>query len=106
MRYHWGLGVGHLHAHRLTSASSCIPDQPMDVEASDHVPTNPEAVPANGDLNDDVATANNMCHDFADAEMVLEDRDPEGWDDVESDNSEGSSNHDNDSEGDFGEIYD
>jgi hypothetical protein len=108
MRYHWGLGVGHIHVHRPTSASSCIPNQPMDVETSDNVPTDPEAVlpvPADGDP--EVTTANNTCHEeFADPEMVLENRDPEGWDDVESDTSEGGGNDsDYDSEEDFGDIY-
>jgi hypothetical protein len=82
----------------------------MDVETldSDNMPepvptvTDPEAVPADGDL--EVTTTNNTCHEFADPEMVLEDCDPEGWDDVESDTSEGGS-YDNDSEDDFGDIY-
>ena len=105
MRYHWGLGVGHIHMHRPTAASGCIPNQPMDETSdSDNVPTDPEAVlpvPADGDL--EVTTAN-TCHEFADSEMVLEDCDPEGWDDVESDTLEGS-NHDDDSEDDFEDIY-
>jgi hypothetical protein len=33
-----------------------------------------------------------MCHEFANSEVKLEDCDPEGWDDVESDTSEGGSN--------------
>jgi hypothetical protein len=38
--------------------------------------------------------------------MVLEERDPEGWDDVESDASEdGGSDGDDGSEADFGEMY-
>jgi hypothetical protein len=101
MRYHWGLGVGHIHVHRPTSVSGCIPNQPMDVETSDNVPR-ALAVPANGDL--EATTATNTCHEFADSEMTLEDYDPEGWDDVESDTSEGVSN-DQDSEDDFGDIY-
>ena len=71
---------------------------------SDNVPTDPKVVlpvPADGDL--EVTTAN-TCHEFADEEMVLEDCDPEGWDDVESDTLEGS-NYDDDSEDDFGDIY-
>ena len=32
MRYHWGLGVGHLHAHQPTSTSNCIPDEPKDTQ--------------------------------------------------------------------------
>jgi hypothetical protein len=73
----------------------------MDVETSDNVPTDLEAlaVPADG-----LTAANNTCHEFVDPEMVLEDCDLEGWDDVESDTSEGGSN-DEDSEDDFGDIY-
>ena len=104
MRYHWGLGIGHIHVHRPTSASGCIPNQPMDAETSDSFSTDSEAVPADGDL--EVTTANNTCHEleFADSEMVLEDCDPEGWDDVESDTSE-ASNYDGESEDDFEDIY-
>ena len=106
MRYHWGLGVGHTHVHRPTSASSCIPNQSMDTETLDNVPTtDPEAMSADEDL--EVTTANNTGHEFTDPEMVLDDCDPEGWDDVESDCSEGGSiddDHD-DSEDDFGDIY-
>ena len=75
----------------------------MDVENLNSVPTDPEALPANGNLH--VDTPNNMCHKFADSEMVLEDCDPEGWDDVESDASEGGSNHNDNSEDNFGDIY-
>jgi hypothetical protein len=78
----------------------------MDVETSesDNMLTDPETVPADGDL--EVTTANNTLahHEFADPELVLEDCDPEGWDDVESDTAEGGSN-DDDSEDDFGDIY-
>jgi hypothetical protein len=105
MRYHWGPGVGHIYVHQPTSASSCIPNQLMDVETSDNVPTDPEAVlpvPADGDL--EVTTANNTCHEeFADPKMVLENCDPEGWDNVESGTSEGG--NDNNSEENFGDIY-
>jgi hypothetical protein len=96
MRYYYSFGVGHIHVHRPTSASSassCITTQPMDVESSDNVPE------ANEDPG--VTTAN---YEFAYAEMVLEECDPDGWDDVESDTSEGGSN-DYDSEEDFGDIY-
>lgn len=108
MRYHWGLGVRHIHVHQPTSASSCIPnrDQPdVETSKSDNALTDLETVLAKGDL--EVTTVNNACHEFADHEMVLEDCDPEGWDDVESDcdSSEGGG-YDDDSEDDFGDIYD
>ena len=30
MRYHWGLGVGHFHAHQSASTSDCVSDQGED----------------------------------------------------------------------------
>ena len=74
----------------------CMPNQPMDIETLNNIPTDPEALPADGNLH--VDAVNNMCHKFTNSEMVLEDHDSEGWDDVESDASEGSGNYDNDSE--------
>ena len=58
--------------------------------------------PADGDL--EVTTANNTHHEFTDSEMILEDCDPEGWEDVESDTLEGNIYND-DSEDNFGDIY-
>ena len=51
-----------------------------------------------------MTTANNTHHEFTDSEMILEDCDPEGWEDVESDTSKGNI-YDDDSEDDFEDIY-
>ena len=43
MRYHWGLGVGHLHAHRPASTSkdsSSIPDELRDIKGDQNEPDN------------------------------------------------------------------
>ena len=76
-----------------------------ETSGSDNLPTDPEAVlsvPADGDL--EVTTANNTHHKFTDSEMILEDCDPEGWENVESDTLEGNI-YDDDPEDDFGDIY-
>jgi hypothetical protein len=102
MRYHWGLGVGHLHAHRPATTSTRIPSQQMDTETSHCVSTDTEAVSS---VALEVATINDVSYEFVDpAEMVLGDRDPEGWDNVESDVSEDDIRCNADSEDDL-EVY-
>ena len=89
MRYHWGLGVGHLHVHQSTSSHQSMginaPDEPV-----------PELPPGGGDtrisdVEDDDESDN--------SEMALEDREFEGWDDVES-NDDGNNSDEQDSEDD------
>lgn len=103
MRYHWGLGVGHLHAHPPTS--TYIPDNSRDVDASNDLFADPELPPGEADTHiTDVD--DNMYRESDNPEMGLEDRDLEGWEDVESDTSENSNgNSDHDSEDDYGGIY-
>ena len=105
MRYHWGLGVGHLHAHGLTSASSWVPDQSRDTDAPEISSTNPED--PTDDLEPHVTDFDsNACDESVNPEMTLDERDLEGWEDVESDTSEaGCGKGDDDSEDDFGEMY-
>jgi hypothetical protein len=101
MRYHWGLGVGHFHVHEPTSTFLNITDKSamMDLETSgDVITTEPEALPTHA--------VNDPDHKTADPEMGLEDHDPEGWEDVESDDSERDSICGIDSDNsDFGETY-
>jgi hypothetical protein len=107
MRYHFGLGVGHLHAHMSTSSY-----RSMSVDAQDE-PV-PESLPIGGDVRTtDVAddgTENDQdgkpgvaegsdnydghepradLEDNAsqsdNSELGLDERDIEGWEDVESD---------------------
>lgn len=105
MRYHWGLGVGHFHAHGLTSTSPWNPDQPRDAGVPDNSSANPED-PA-GDVESNATSFDsNTCDESVDPEMTLDERDLEGWEDVESDTSEtGCGNGDDESEDDFEQMY-
>ena len=89
MWYHFGLGVGHVHAHMPTSSY-----QSMSMDAQDE-PV-PELLPIGRDVRTmDVADDDNNKLD--DSEMGLEDC--EGLDDVESDNSgDGGNSYDQDSD--------
>jgi hypothetical protein len=90
MRYHWGLGVGHLHAHQSQPAATAgrVPeDDTWDVGSPEY-----EAEETLGG-ND----ADNHVYDFGDAEFGLEDPELEGWEDVESE-EEGGEDEDVDSE--------
>ena len=74
MRYHLGLGVGHLHAHLSTSSY-----RSMSMDSQDE--PFPESLPIGGD----VRTTDDDDDESDNSEMGLEDC--EGLDDVESDNS-------------------
>ena len=105
MKYHWGLGVGHLHVHGLTSTSPWNPDQPRDADAPDGPSANHEDPIGVVELN---ATGfdGNPCDESVNLEMNLDEHDMEGWEDVESDTLEtGCGNGDNESEDDFEEMY-
>lgn len=102
MRYHWGLGVGHLHAHRPASVSeSSISDEPRDVEdqyADLELDEDSEHSP-------DADGAIDLC-ESDNPELGLDDRDLEGWQDVEADSgsdadSDLAGEHDSESEDDF-----
>ena len=105
MWYHLGLGVGHLHVHRLTSTSPWNSDQPRDTDAPDNLSAHPED--PTGDIESNATSFdNNTCDETVNPEMALDERDLEGWEDVESDTSEtGCGNGDNESEDDFEEMY-
>ena len=74
------MGVGHLHAHQ--SASSCIPHGSRGIDAPDD--PIPEQLPGGGDTQT-ADMENDAHHELDNPEMALEDREFEGWDDVESD---------------------
>jgi len=97
MRHHWGLDVGHLHAHQ--SASSCIPRESTDIDPLDELHVDPESG------GEDTYTAEMDGDESDNLEMSLGDREWEGWEDVESETSEdGANDSDNNSEDDNG-IY-
>lgn len=92
MRYHWGLGVGHYHIHQgasttpensqdespITNLHGVEEDQPEDdLQTINNVPVRHRA----GGSND---TDDSEVTDSDDGELGLEDRQQEGWEDVES----------------------
>jgi hypothetical protein len=81
MRYHWGLGVGHLHAHQPGSTASRIPEEPDMQDETEEL----------GENNVDIHTQDNNgdVYDSDDPELGLEDRHLEGWEDLEPEGSEG-----------------
>ena len=100
MCYHWGLGVGHFHAHQSASTSRCVSDLAegaQDIQVPDMEPQ--EA------LGETLAHANDrgsdMGYESDNPELSLEDRDLEGWDDIEMDDVA-----DVDGDEDIGELED
>lgn len=110
MRYHWGLGVGHYHAHqgvlRASENSPYDAESPdRDVEEDDNQ-SEPEDEPetANGTSvrhhggNNDGADISDAS-ESDDGELGLDDRHQEGWEDVESELEDGEAeNFDGNSE--------
>ena len=92
MRYHLGLGVGHLHAH-LSTSSNQLMTRSMDAQDEPA----PESLPIGRDvITTDVADDDDN-NESDNSEMGLEDR--EGLDDVESDDSsDGGNNYGQDSD--------
>ena len=84
MRYHAGLGVGHVHTHPGQSSASGIPRESRDIDVPDD--PIPEQLPDGGEMQ--APDMENEQNDEADnPEMALEDRENEGWEDAESDDS-------------------
>ena len=97
MRYHWGLGVGHFHAHQSASTSGCVSDpaeNAQDIQFPDM-----EALGVSPDQAND--RGSDMGYDSDVPELCLEDRDLEGWDDVEMDDAK-----DGEEDEDIGETED
>jgi hypothetical protein len=107
VRYHWGMGVGHLHVHRATPTSSCILQEDKSIDTSDDLFADLEPLQGGRDthVTADIDSGS-ASYESDNSEMALEDRDLEGWEDVEGDASEdGNDNIDNDSEDDYGDIH-
>jgi hypothetical protein len=110
MRYHWGLGVGHFHAHqpRATATTLCQPgDTEIDQDAEPGIAEgsdNYEGHKSSAELGDNGSDT----YESDNSELGLDERDLEGWEDVESD---GDSHLDDDhglgdeDEEEFGGIY-
>jgi hypothetical protein len=101
MRYHWGLGVGHYHAHQPTSSlhhditSQPITDEPGDAQDNQSSNLEPE-----GTLYSNVdALASGDDGDLEyisdDPELGLEDRHlpDEGWQDTDTDGASDGGGH-------------
>src|SRR6202522_4337982 len=105
MCYHWGLGVGHFHAHQpcaTATSSGTLFCQPGDTE-NDH-DAEPGPGVAEGSYNYDghkssAELGDNASYEYQsdNSELGLDDRDSDGWEDVESESDDGSDfdgNHD------------
>lgn len=81
MRYHWGLGVGHLHAHRprLTSSFGYNADGPDQDEIHQDLPTNVES------KETQVEDGASDSYESDNPELGLEISDLEDWEDMETD---------------------
>ena len=107
MRYHEGLGVGHVHMHQPSASS--IPHEPRDIDVSDEssdidVSDNPipEQLPGGGDMQAP-DMKNEQNDEMDDPEMVLEDHENESWEDAESNDSEDGNKSDDQSSEDDGQ---
>ena len=96
MRYHWGLGAGHHHAHQPTSsshrdnASQPITHEPGDTQDSNLEPEGPSCSNVDALGNDDLEYISD------DPELGLEDRHlpDEGWQDTDGGGHSGSDSED------------
>ena len=105
MRYHWGLGIGHIYTHQPTSTSSSKfqvldnqatkfeDDQYVDLEVGEN---STSVQGTDQDTADDT-------HESENPEFGLDDHGLEDWEDVETDSSSNSDGPDEqyDSEEDF-----
>ena len=81
MRYHWGLGVGHFHAHQFSSSYMSSESRDINIP-HDSVS---EQLPGNKDVR--TSDKDDACHESDNPEMAFEDLEFEGWEDMESDDS-------------------
>jgi hypothetical protein len=91
MRYHWGLGVGHFHAHQsaLTCESHCASNLTEDAQEQEtQVPDLGLQEALGESLVQDNDRDSDMGYESENPELCLEDLDSEGWDDIEMDDGE------------------
>jgi hypothetical protein len=97
MRYHWGLGIGHLHAHSATNQAPSSRNvsevlNPMDnsEDIANSVDSEKPLAESPGRLEGNRCNAVRIDEEYeSDAsEMALGDRELEGWEDAESDGSQ------------------
>lgn len=98
MRYHWGLGVGHLHAHQTSESAAPCNKPEMPQAEGIQADQSPDCIPADSEvpsenLNPVDAQQPPPREDDGDAgtydsdcpELCLDDREAEGWEDIDSD---------------------
>lgn len=85
MRYHWGLGVGHYHAHHCAARPADNSEDALENLQPQDDDTAEQGSVDGGDGSDGSDSDNE--------ELGLDDRQQEGWEDVESEDSE-LENHD------------
>jgi hypothetical protein len=113
MRYHWGLGVGHFHAHqpRATATSSYTPCKPDSEDTENDHDVEP-GVAEGSDTYDGHKSSAELGDNASDvyesdnSELGLDDRDSEGWEDVESESDDGSDLDDDRDRGCLGDDED
>jgi hypothetical protein len=88
MRYHWGLGVGHLHAHQHVVTR--IPENILGLQSLEC-----ETSERQDEDDNNVQTQDGNCSDVCDSdslEFSLKDSDLEEWEDYESGTEHGDQN--------------
>jgi len=97
MRYHWGLAVGHLHVHQPISMSGPIPGETgslMNTQDDDDQLPDFEADKLSGE-HACAQNGDSIDYESDNPELGSEERDLEGWEDVETDSgSEGGGCYD------------
>jgi hypothetical protein len=93
MRYHWGLGVGHLHAHQAASTSCHGAEVPDGIEDNLCHDSEPVEGMCNNMQAEEQPEDSDMYDDTENPELGLEDHhlSEEGWQGVETDVSEDES---------------
>ena len=88
MRYHWGLGVGHLYAHQPTSKFRC------ESESQEEILVDLErdgVLGEDSEMQIQTEDGEGDNYDSDKSELILQDREAEGWDDAETDDSDDGS---------------
>lgn len=94
MRYHWGLGVGHVYAHDQTPSRAVTifseSESNTDLNRPQGVPTSEDATPVFNDNESDIEQP----------EFELRNRDDDLWEDITIDNSKGLTDDDSSDDSD------
>jgi hypothetical protein len=90
MRYHWGLGIGHFHAHQSesTSGPGSVSDLAQDARDMIQVLDMDLQEAAGESLAQANDRGSDMGYESDIPELCLDDIDLEGWDDIEMDDGE------------------